>query len=107
MRDDLERKRNLLLDAACDIPQIKVWPTPAAFYSFWDVQACLGRSTPDGRRIDNSEQLATYLLDLGGVITAPGSAFAQEGFLRNSFATPDEHIVEGCRAVGRALAALR
>ena len=35
------------------------------------------------------------------------SAFAQEGFLRNSFATPDEHIVEGCRAVGRALAALR
>ncbi|MBI4501560.1 MAG: aminotransferase class I/II-fold pyridoxal phosphate-dependent enzyme [Gemmatimonadetes bacterium] len=107
LRDDLERKRNLLLDATCNIPQIKVWPTPAAFYSFWDVRACLGKTAPDGRRIDSSAGLATYLLDSAGVITAPGSAFMQEGYLRNSFATPDEHIVEGCRAVGQALATLR
>ena len=107
LREDLERKRNLLLDATCNIPQIKVWPTPAAFYSFWDVRACLDKVTPDGSRVDSSEKLATYLLDTAGVITAPGSAFMQEGYLRNSFATPDEHIVEGCRAVARALGALR
>src|SRR5882672_3938789 len=43
LREDLERKRNLLHDATCRIPQISVWPTPAAFYSFWDVRACFGR----------------------------------------------------------------
>lgn len=107
LRDDLERKRNLLLDATCRIPQMAVWPTPAAFYSFWDVRAGFGKKAPDGRVIRSSGDLATYLLDSAGVITAPGSAFHQEGYLRISFATPDEHIVQGCRAVGEALAALR
>jgi aspartate aminotransferase len=107
MREDLERKRNLLLDATCGIPQMSVWPTPAAFYSFWDVAACLGTTAPGGRAIRGSTDLATYLLDAAGVITAPGSAFCQEGYLRISFATPDDHIVQGCRAVAGALKALR
>jgi aspartate aminotransferase len=107
LREDLERKRNLLHDATCRIPQLSVWPTPAAFYSFWDVRACFGKKTPAGQVIRGSEDVAKHLLDSGGVITAPGSAFFQEGYLRISFATPDDHIVNGCRAVGEALAALR
>lgn len=107
LRDDLERKRNLLREETCRIPQMTVWPTAGAFYSFWDVKACFGKKAPSGIVIKSSEDLATYLLDTAGVVTAPGSAFCQEGYLRISFATPDEHIVNGCRAVGEALAALR
>jgi aspartate aminotransferase len=107
MREDLERKRNLLHDVTCNISQMKVWPTPASFYSFWDVRSNFGRKTPDSRIIRGSEDLSTFLLDTAGVITAPGSAFYQEGYLRISYATPDDHIVNGCRAVGEALAALR
>jgi aspartate aminotransferase len=106
MREDLERKRNLLRDATCRIPQMQVWHTPASFYSFWDVKACFGKRTPGGRVIGGSADLAKYLLESGGVVTAPGSAFCQEGYLRISFATPDEHIVNGCREVAQALGAL-
>jgi aspartate aminotransferase len=63
--------------------------------------------SPGGQDIVSSADLATYLLESAGVITAPGSAFFQEGYLRLSFATPDDHIVNGCRAAGEALAALR
>ena len=107
LRDDLERKRNLLHDAACRIPNVRVWPTRAAFYSFWDVRGCFGKATPDGRPVRSSDDVAAYLLDSAGAITAPGSAFMRDGYLRISFATPDQHIVEGCQAVGTALAALR
>jgi aspartate aminotransferase len=107
LRDDLERKRNLLREATCRIPQMTVWPTAGAFYSFWDVRACFGRKTPAGGSITSSSDLAGYLLDTAGVVTAPGSAFEQEGYLRISFATPDEHITSGARAVAEALAALR
>jgi aspartate aminotransferase len=57
--------------------------------------------------IQGSADLTAYLLEAAGVVTAPGSAFHQEGYLRISFATPDDHIVNGCRAVGEAIAALR
>lgn len=107
LRDDLERKRNLLHEATCRIPRLTVWPTPGAFYSFWDVRSCFGTTTPDGGAIRSSVDLATYLLESSGVVTAPGSAFRQEGYLRISFATPDDHILNGCRAVGEALATLR
>jgi len=107
LRNDLERKRNLLRDATCRIPQLSVWPTAGAFYSFWDVRSCFGKETPNGTPINSSSDLARYLLDSAGVVTAPGSAFCQEGYLRISFATPDDHITNGARAVGEALAALR
>jgi aspartate aminotransferase len=107
LRDDLERKRNLLQEATCRIPRLTVWPTSGAFYSFWDVRSCFGTTAPRGRAIRSSVDVATWLLESGGVVTAPGSAFHQAGYLRISFATPDDHIVNGCRAVGEALAALR
>jgi hypothetical protein len=31
-----------------DLPLVEVWPTPATFYSFWDVRACFGLRTPNG-----------------------------------------------------------
>ncbi len=107
MREDLEGKRNLVRESTCNIAGMTVWPTPASFYSFWDVRKTFGKKTPAGRVIVGSADLTTYLLETAGVITAPGSAFHQEGYLRISFATPDEHIVNGCRAVGEAIAALR
>lgn len=107
LRDDLERKRNLLREATCRIPHLVVWPTPGAFYSFWDVRRFIGRRAPDGRTMAGSQDLARYLLEAGGVVTAPGSAFLQEGYLRLSFATPDEHIVEGCRVAGELLGRLK
>ena len=107
LRDDLERKRNLLLREARALPLVKVWPTPASFYSFWDVRETLGRTTRDGTTLRSSDDVAEYLLTSEGVVTASGSGFMQDGYLRISFATPDEHIVNGIQSVARALDALR
>jgi aspartate/methionine/tyrosine aminotransferase len=41
-----------------------------------------------------------------GFVTASGSGFMQEGYLRLSFATPEETIVQGMAAARRAFASL-
>lgn len=98
MVNDLQAKRNLLLREAQDMPLTHLWPTPASFYSFWDVRSCFGRQTPKGQVIKSSDDVAEYLLTAGGLITASGTGFMQDGFLRLSFATPDSHIIDGMRA---------
>ena len=52
-------------------------------------------------------KIAEYLLTEAGVIVASGSGFMQDGYLRLSFATPDEQIVGGMAAARNALSALR
>ncbi len=106
LRDDLQHKRDLLLREASKMPGVKVWPTAGAFYSFWDVRALIGKRAPDGSTIKGSDDLAAYLLREAGVVTASGAAFEQDGYLRISFATPDDHITGGVAAAAEALAQL-
>lgn len=107
LKSDLQRKRDLLLRASCDLPRVTVWPSPAAFYSFWDVRRTFGTRTPEGTVLQTSDDVAEYLIRQAGVVTASGGGFMQDGYLRLSFATPDEHIVEGMRKAKQALAELR
>lgn len=106
LRDDLQRKRDLLLREAPKLGAVKVWPTAGAFYSFWDVRVLIGKRAPDGATIRGSDDLAAYLLRRAGVVTASGTAFEQDGYLRISFATPDDHITGGVAAAAEAFAQL-
>lgn len=103
---ELETKRNLLQERAQGLPGVQIWPTPATFYSFWNVRALIGCRTPEGELLRTSDDIAAYLCRSEGVVTASGGAFLQDGYLRLSFATSDEQIVGGMEAARKALAAL-
>ena len=103
---DLAEKRDRVAAWAGRLPGVAVWPTPATFYTFWDVTGCFGKKAPDGRVIAGSEDLAVWLIERAGVVTAPGAAFMQEGYLRLSFAVPGEEIDVGFAAAAEALAEL-
>ncbi|USN99838.1 MAG: aminotransferase class I/II-fold pyridoxal phosphate-dependent enzyme [Phycisphaeraceae bacterium] len=106
MVHDLRRKRDLLRLHAEGMPHVEIWPTPASFYSFWNVAGCLGKRTPSGETIAGADDVSRYLLEEAGVVTASGRAFLQEGFLRLSFTTSDEDIVQGMAAAHEALGRL-
>ena len=107
LKQDLERKRDLLQEHAKALPHVEVWPTPASFYSFWDVRETFGKRAPDGAALESADDVAEYLVRSAGVLTLSGNAFMQEGFLRLSFATPDEQIIDGIRAAAEALGELK
>ena len=106
LASELQAKRDLLHRKAKDMPLVKIWPTPATFYSFWDVRECFGKKTRDGAVLESSDDVSQYLARSVGVITCTGTGFMQDGYLRLSFATPDEEIVQGMRAIREALGAL-
>lgn len=103
---DLEQKRNLLQEGARDIPHVNIFPTPAAFYSFWDVRDAIGMKTPQGELLASSDDVASYLMNSEGVITASGTGFFQDGYLRLSFHNSEEVITQGMAAARRAFEAL-
>jgi aspartate aminotransferase len=56
--------------------------------------------------LSTSDDVAAYLIREAGVVTASGSGFMQDGYLRLSFATPDDTIKAGMRAAREALGRL-
>lgn len=83
-------------------------PTPTgAFYVYPSCAGLIGKTTPDGQRIENDGDVAGYLLDAEGVAVVHGAAFGLEPHFRISYATSTEDLTEACTRIQRACAALR
>ena len=59
-----------------------------------------------GRRLENSVQLATWLLDEHGLVVVPGAGFGREGYLRLSFAASPAVLDEAFDRLERGLRTL-
>lgn len=107
MNKAFERRRNLVVELASAIPGLKVNCPQGAFYLFPEVSAYIGTTTPDGKKIESSADLAMYLLETGHVATVDGGAFGMEGYIRLSYATSDDNLREALRRIREALLNLK
>ena len=105
MRKAFERRRNLIVELAKDIPGLEVNKPEGAFYLFPKCSNFYGKT--DGKRtINSSSDLAMYLLEEGHVATVGGDAFGDPECIRMSYATSDDNIKEAMRRIKEALAKL-
>lgn len=107
MNKAFERRRDLVVELASQIPGLKVNRPTGAFYLFPEVSAYVGTTTPEGNVIASSADLAMYLLEKGHVATVDGGAFGIEGYIRLSYATSDDNIREAIRRIAETLATLK
>ena len=106
MRQAFERRRNLIVELAKDIPGLEVNVPQGAFYLFPKCSSFYGKS--DGERtINNSSDLAMYLLEVGHVATVGGDAFGDPECFRMSYATSDDNIREAMRRIKETLGKLK
>ena len=106
MRQAFERRRDLVVRLASEIPGFKVNKPEGAFYLFPEVSYYFGKT--DGKRtVADASDLAMYLLDEGHVATVAGDAFCAPGYIRLSYATSDANIVEAMKRIAAALARLK
>ncbi|MCM1313560.1 MAG: pyridoxal phosphate-dependent aminotransferase [Bacteroides sp.] len=106
MRKAFERRKNLIVELAKDIPGLEVNDPQGAFYLFPKCSAYFGKK--DGERvINNSTDFAMYLLEVGHVATVGGDAFGSPECFRMSYATSDENITEAMKRIKDALARLK
>jgi aspartate aminotransferase len=105
MRNAFERRRNLMVDLSREIPGFRVNPPQGAFYLFPDCSYYIGKSF-SGKKIENSADLAMYLLEEGHVASVGGIAFGAPDCIRFSYATSDEQLIEAMQRVKKALGKL-
>ena len=106
MRQAFERRRDLIVKLAKEIPGMEVNNPQGAFYLFPKVDAFFGKSAGH-HAIHNAEDLAMYLLEVGHVACVGGTSFGAPECIRMSYATSDENIVEAMRRIKEALAELQ
>ena len=105
MRKAFERRRDLIVKLAKEVPGFEVNVPQGAFYLFPKCSALFGKSY-EGRIIRTSDDLAMYLLEVGHVACVGGTSFGAPDCIRMSYATSDENIVEAIRRIKEAVAKL-
>lgn len=101
MRQAFERRKNLIVRLAKDIPGLEVNDPHGAFYLFPKCASFFGRRCGD-RVIRTSTDFALYLLEEAHVATVGGDAFGSPDCFRMSYATSDENITEAMRRIKEA-----
>jgi aspartate aminotransferase len=106
MRDAFLRRRDIVCKLLKDIKGMKVKVPNGAFYVMPDISYFLGKS--DGEvTVRNSDDLALYLLDKAQVAVVGGDAFGAPDYIRISYATSDELLIEAIKRIKGALERLK
>ena len=106
MRKAFERRRDLIVKLAKDIPGLEVNIPEGAFYLFPRCSSFFGKSNGE-KTINNSTDFALYLLEEAHVATVGGDAFGDPECFRMSYATSDENIKEAMKRIKGKLAELK
>ena len=102
MRAAFERRRNLVVELVRQIPGLKVSVPQGAFYVFPDCSAYLGKSF-NGKVIENSADLAMFLLETAHVASVGGVAFGAPQCIRFSYATSEDNLKKAFERIQQAL----
>ncbi|NJN24777.1 MAG: pyridoxal phosphate-dependent aminotransferase [Cyclobacteriaceae bacterium] len=101
-----KRRRQLVLDALEQIPNVVSNKPEGAFYVFPDISYFFGKG--DGEMtINNSDDMALYLLSKGHVSVVGGEAFGSPNCIRISYAASDEDLKQALVQIKEALAQLK
>lgn len=96
MRKTYEERRKLVLGYLSEMPHLQPFRPKGAFYVWAKIDPELDMS---------SEDFANWLLENAGVVVIPGTAFGKqgEGWVRISYATKKEQLIEAMERMRKAL----
>lgn len=99
-RDRAHTLINAIPGLSCTLPD-------GAFYLFPSCAGIIGKTKPDGKKIENDLDFALYLLEVAGVASVHGGAYGLEPYFRISTATSMEVIEQACTQISAAVAQLK
>jgi aspartate aminotransferase len=106
MRQAFERRKNLIVSLAREIPGFEVNMPDGAFYIFPKISSYFGK-TCEGRTIKTSSDFAMFLLEVGHVASVGGDAFGSPDCIRLSYATSEDNIREALKRIRETVARLK
>jgi len=100
-------RRDLVVKLLNEAEGLECKTPEGAFYVYPSCAGVIGKTTPEGKTIENDEDFVTYLLETEGVAAVHGEAFGLSPHFRVSYATSNEVLTEACTRIQRACAALK
>lgn len=105
-RKAFQRRRDLIVSLAKEVPGLEVNVPEGAFYLFPKCSSYFGKT--DGKHVvNNSTDFALYLLEEGHVAIVAGDAFGSPDYFRMSYATSDDNIIEALSRIKEVLLKLK
>jgi aspartate aminotransferase len=105
MRDAFLKRRDLVLSLMKGIPGLKTNVPQGAFYVYPEVSYYFGKKY-NNHTIKNATDLTLFLLDEGHLALVPGAAFGADTYVRFSYATSEENLIEALKRMKEALSKL-
>ncbi len=100
--EEFRQRRNFIVSKLNEIPGVNCPNPGGAFYVFPHVASFYGKSL-GGKVINNSSEMAAYLIDQAGVAVVPGADFGHDDHIRLSYATSMGLIEQGIQRIKEAL----
>jgi len=97
MLEAYRARRRLVVEKLCAIRGLSCAEPSGAFYAFPNVSGFFNDRFPD------SVALSTYLLEEAHTAVVPGTGFGAEGYVRLSYAAPNETLATGLDRIKAAL----
>ena len=102
MRDAFLSRRDFILEELNKIKGININQPHGAFYVFPDVSAFFNKSY-ENFTVNNSDQLAMYILETAKVAVVTGNAFGSPNCIRISYASSMEKLKDAMDRIATAL----
>lgn len=106
-RHIMQKRRDLVCEQLSKIEGITFKKPSGAFYVFFSVENLIGRKTLQGVILDSDIKITEYLLTEGRVAMVFGDAFGYPGFIRLSYATSEEKLLEAIVRISDAIKKLK
>ena len=103
MKKKFHKRRDLILQELSKISNITCEKPNGAFYVFPNIGYYLNTCNHKGEPIRTSSDLSLYILDMTGVVTVAGDSFGAPNYIRLSYATSDQVIIDACQLINQAL----
>jgi aspartate aminotransferase len=106
-RQAFQERRDLVVKMLNEAEGLSCLTPEGAFYVYPSCAGTIGKTTPDGKKIENDGDFATALLEAEGVAVVQGVAFGLSPYFRVSYATSAEVLKEACTRIQRFCASLK
>lgn len=104
---EFEKRRTHIVERLNAMPGVSCFKSNGAFYVFPNFSGVYGKTTPAGKKIENSSDFAAYLLEDAKVALVPGVAFGDDRYARLSYAISMENINKGMDRIEEAIKNLK
>ncbi len=104
---EFQQRRDIVVALLDSIEGLSCRRPEGAFFVFPSCEGLLGRTRPDGGRLESDRDVALFFLDIAGVSTVPGTLFGTPNHLRLSTAAGINQLQDACDRLDAACRTLR